>query len=179
MIEDTFGVYEVVGAFVCGVIMTMFRSKVSPSLMVIFTLIVGCLGMIPMIFAKSLTLAAMEIAVASASFAEGGLMVSLASFVHEEYGTENFGILYGAMLTFGAAGLFAADEIYFPGIFEWYAEENAQGVKYFKTYGKWNEFLFTSLAVSYAICFVLAIISHISVKRREAASSSKLAMIKF
>jgi len=51
----------------------------------------------------------MKVAVAAASFAEGGLMVSLASFCHEEYGTENFGLLYGTILSFGAAGLFAFD----------------------------------------------------------------------
>ena len=178
MIEDTFGVYEVVGAFVCGTLMTMLRSKISPSLLVIFTVLVGGLGQLPMIY-PALFSNAMQIAVASAAFAEGGLMVALASFVHEEYGTENFGILYGAMLSFGAAGLYAYDEVYFPNVFEWFAEENAKGVKYFKAYGKWNELLFSSFAATYGIVLVLAIVSHVSVKRREHTNSTKLAMVKF
>ena len=59
----------------------------------------------------------MRMAVATASFAEGGLLVCLSSFCHEEYGTELFGVIFGTMLSFGAAGLYAMDEIYFPNIF--------------------------------------------------------------
>jgi len=109
----------------------------------------------------------MRIAVATASFAEGGLLVALSSFVHEEYGTENFGILFGTMLTFGGIGLYAFDEIFFPNIFAWYAVENAYGVSYFKAYGDWNVFLFSTLAVSYFVCGILAIASHVSITRRE------------
>jgi len=69
----------------------------------------------------------MFVAAATAAFAEGGTMVALASLVHEEYGTENFGIFYGSFLTFGAIGLFAFDEIFFPNITAWYAEETKHG----------------------------------------------------
>lgn len=69
----------------------------------------------------------MLIAVGSASFAEGGLLMALASFVHEEYGTEEFGILFGSLLTFGAVGIYAFDEAFFPSVFRRYFEENAAG----------------------------------------------------
>jgi len=98
--------------------------------------LVGAIGQLAMIYPSSVTFAdPMLVAVASASFAEGGTLVALASFVHEEYGTEEFGILLGTFLSFGAVGLFAYDEVFFPNIFDWYATENASGTKYFKSYG--------------------------------------------
>ena len=180
MIQDTYGVFEVIGAVTAGGILTLFRSKVRPSLMMVFLIVIGGLGQLAMIWPDSFTIAdPMRVAVAAASFAEGGAMATLASFCHEEYGTENFGIFYGTMLSFGFAGLYAVDEIFFPSIFEWYATENAAGVHYFKSYGEWNEFLFTCLAVSYGVCAILAIISHVSVVNREIKDSSKLAMVSF
>ena len=121
----------------------------------------------------------MRTAVATASFAEGGLLVALASLVHEEYGTESFGVLYGTMLTFGGVGLYAFNEIFFPNIFDWYSVENAAGYDYFKAYGEWNVFLFSVFTVLYFICTVLAIVSHISIKRRSGGDGDKFGMIQF
>ena len=179
LIEQTYGVFEVIGATVVGTILTLFRAKVRPSLCVIFVLLIGGLGQVAMVYPNSSPVDPMILAVASAAFAEGGILVSLASFCHEEYGTENFGILFGTMLTFGAAGLYAYDAIFFPNIFEWFAEENGVGVKHFKSYGKWNEMMFSWFVGGYVICFFLAVISHISVKRRDRRDSMKLAMSKF
>ena len=121
----------------------------------------------------------MKAAVASAAFAGGGLLVALSSFVHEEFGTESFGLLFGTLTTFGAVGLYALDEVFFPNIFAWYATENVVGVYYFKEYGEWNKFLFSCVAGAYAICFFLAIFSHVSVVRRDQVNSEKLVMVKF
>jgi len=44
MIEDTFNVYEVIGAFACGSILTIFRSKFRPSLMILLVITIGMLG---------------------------------------------------------------------------------------------------------------------------------------
>lgn len=120
------------------------------------------------------------VSVATSALAEGGLFVALASFVHEEYGTENFGVLYGTMLAFGGAGLFTFDEVFFPTIFEWYATETAAGYQAFNTYGQWNVFLFSVLAVLYLLCTILAIVSHVSVQNREGGDNKKLKnMIQF
>lgn len=133
-----------------------------------------------MIWPNSFTLMEpIRMSVATASFAEGGLLVALASFCHEEYGTENFGIIFGTMMSFGAVGLFAYDELMFPNIYEWFAQETSTGGSNFKGYGEWNRFLFSTLAGGYAICFILALISHISIVRREKEEGSKLVMVKF
>ena len=121
----------------------------------------------------------MRVAVAAGSFAEGGLMVSLASFCHEEYGTEQIGILLGIMMSFGAAGLYAYDEIFFDSVYDWYAEENGAGSKVLKKYGSWNQTMFGLFAGTYLIALVLAIVSHMSVVKREKAESQKLVMVKF
>ena len=70
-----------------------------------------------MLSPSSFSFDAMQFACGSAAFAEGGMLVALASLVHEEFGTENFGLLYGTFLSFGAAGLFTFDEVFFPNIF--------------------------------------------------------------
>ena len=106
-------------------------------------------------------------------------MVALASLVHEEYGTENFGILYGSFLSFGAAGLFMLDEVFFPNVMSWFAEELPKGGQVFTSYGQWNQFLFGTLTAAYFVCVILALISHISIRNREAADSQKLVMVKF
>lgn len=91
---------------------------------------VAGLGQLAMVWPKSFTdHDPMVIAVAAGALCEGGLLVSLASFVHEEYGTESFGILFGTFLTFGAAGLYGLDEIFFPSISEWYPKEVGKGIK--------------------------------------------------
>ena len=121
----------------------------------------------------------MRLAVAAASFAEGGLMVSVASFCHEEYGTEQIGIIIGTMMTFGAFGLYALDEVFFPNIVAWYSKVDGAGTNSIKHYGQWNVTFFGSLAGLYLICLILAIISHKSVVRLEKAQGQKLAMVKF
>ena len=166
------------GATVCGTLLTLFRAKIRPTFMIVLLMIVGFLGQVTMIYPEYFD-DAMKLAVASASFVEGALMVTLASFVHEEYGTENFGLLYGTFLTFGAAGLYANDEVFFPNLVDWYSEENAVGVKYFKAYGKWNVFLFSCLSGLYFLSILLAAISHYSIKKREEAEGQKLVMVKF
>ena len=180
MIEQTFGVYQVVGAVVTGSLMTFFRSKLSPSLLIVLIVFIALFGQLAMIWPGMVTITEpMRIAVATAAFAEGGLLVALSSFVHEEYGTENFGLLFGTMLSFGGIGLYAFDEVFFPSIFAWYAEENAYGVTYFKAYGDWNVFLFTTLAVTYFIVAILAIASHVSVKNREESAGGSKIMAMF
>ena len=44
MISDTYGVFEVIGAVVMGSILTFFRSKIRPSLIVVFVLMIAGLG---------------------------------------------------------------------------------------------------------------------------------------
>ena len=179
MIEDSFNVYEVIGAFGIGLVLTLFRGTFRPSLMVLICTIVGCAGQIGMMYPDAMGFDAMQMAVQCSAFAEGGTLVALASLVHEEYGTENFGTLYGTFLSFGAVGLFALDEIFFPNVISWYGEEVPKNSQSFTSYGQWNKFVFSILAGSYFVCVLLALISHISIKSREAAEGNKLVMVKF
>ena len=173
LIGQTYSVYEVIGAVSIGSALTFFRSKVRPSLMIIFCIIIGATGQISMIWPATFSKWIDPIfpTVAAASFAEGGLMVSIASFCHEEYGTDQIGILIGTMMSFGAAGLYALNEVFFPNVFEWYSEENGAGQKVLKKYGQWNVTMFSVILTLYIISLVLAIISHRSVVRREKVES--------
>ena len=75
------------------------------------------------------------------------------------------------MMSFGAAGLYALDEVFFPNIFEWYADENGAGQKVLKKYGQWNVTMFSVILALYVICLILASISHRSVVKREKVES--------
>ena len=173
LIGQAYSVYEVIGAVSVGTMLTFFRSKVRPSLMVIFCIIIGGTGQLSMIWPATFSKWIDPIipTVAAASFAEGGLMVSIASFCHEEYGTDQIGIILGTMMSFGAAGLYALDEVFFPNVFEWYAEENGAGQKVLKHYGQWNVTMFSVILALYVLCLVLATISHRSVVKREKIES--------
>lgn len=44
MIQETYGVFEVIGACVMGSLLTFFRSKCRPSMMVVLVTLIGGLG---------------------------------------------------------------------------------------------------------------------------------------
>jgi len=44
MIEQTFGVYEVIGAVVMGSLLTFFRAKLAPSLTIVIVVMIAMLG---------------------------------------------------------------------------------------------------------------------------------------
>ena len=45
------------------------------------------------------------------AFAEGGFLVALSSYIHEHYGQLRFGVFQGHIITGGALGLIAFDEL--------------------------------------------------------------------
>ena len=176
-----------IGAVAMGSLMAMNSlmatfggaKQICKSATVVLVLFISLLGQLPMIWPSQAKefVDPMRTAVATASFAEGSLLVALASLVHEKYGAKSFGVLYGTMLTFGGVGLYAFNEVFFPSIFEWYSEESVAGYEYFKAYGQWNVFLFSVIASLYFICLILAVVSHISIRKRIEGHQEKVDMI--
>lgn len=92
----------------------------------------------------------------------GGYMVALASYVHEEYGHEQWGLIYGFFLSAGCAGLLAYNEgmIYLIQIGFGGKSKSADGMGHFDAYGSWNRLMFlitTSVAGFGLFC---AIVGH-------------------
>ena len=75
MIQETFGVYQVIGAVVMGSLLTFFRAKFSPSLIIVLVVFIALLGQLFMIWPEHVTVTEpIRITVASSAFAEGGIL---------------------------------------------------------------------------------------------------------
>ena len=111
---------------------------------------------------------AYNICLICAAWASGGILPSLCQFVHEEYGLEAFGPIYGMLLTAGSFGFYGFNEVLYAGIFEDYAvADTLGGEKELKEYGEWNQTLFGLTAGAAFIAFILTVVSHISLKTAE------------
>ena len=92
----------------------------------------------------------------------------MCALVHEEFGLEAFGPIYGMLLTAGAFGFYGFNEVLYAGIFEDYAvADTLGGEKSLKEYGEWNQTLFGLTAGAAFIAFMLTVVSHISLNRAE------------
>ena len=92
----------------------------------------------------------------------------MCALVHEEFGLEAFGPIYGMLLTAGAFGFYGFNEVLYAGIFENYAvADTLGGEKQLKEYGEWNQALFGITAGAAFIAFMLTVVSHISLNRAE------------
>ena len=110
-VERCFLVATVISAFEGGFMVTKLQTRMRPSYLIVvktFVLIVACAVMI----SPSTTTMA-KISAYCAGWALGGVLVGLAVYVHEDYGTEAFGLLYGSFLTAGGFGFYAFNEILF------------------------------------------------------------------
>lgn len=56
---------------------------------------------------------ALEISAGGTAFASSGWLVCLSIFCHREYGTEMYGPIFGSLMTAGAAGYYAFNEVLF------------------------------------------------------------------
>lgn len=53
----------------------------------------------------------LKITTGLSAFSEGGFLVALGSYVHEEYGQMHLGVFMGYIITGGAIGIFVFDEL--------------------------------------------------------------------
>ena len=96
--------------------------------------------------------------------------MALAAYIHEEFGTHSFGLLYGTLLTFGAVGFYGFNDLFLPGFFEMY-EEKFIGQKWsISEFGEWNYYLFGICAILAFISAVVTFISSYQINKRDKAS---------
>lgn len=149
-------------------------------MIIVIFMVIGFIGQAVMIWPNAFTMGdPMIFATKTAAASEGAVLVALASHVHEQYGTEKFGLIFGSMLSFGVVGLYALDEVFIENIFDMFAEVNAAGVLSFKGYGEWNVIMFSVLTGAYFICVILSIVSFILIGQQDEKESHKLVMVKF
>ena len=170
--ERFFSVIQITSCFEGGLADFVDQKKFRPtSVMIIktFFLLPASLAMInPELIPYSF-----EIAIFGAAWASGGILNSLCRFVHEEYGTDMFGVIYGSFLTAGAFGFYACNEILFAQIFDAYAEAPLGGKKQLREFGEWNQDLFGICTVGALIALICSIVTHCSMaeyKERKSTS---------
>ena len=143
-----------------GMILIFFRHHISPGgLMVVlaFLLVVSQANMLnPDIAVPTLV----KITTILSAITGGGYMVALASYVHEEYGHEQWGYIYGFILSAGCGGLLAYDEgmIYIIQTGFGGKSKAADGMGHFEAYGSWTRFMFlitTSVAGFGLFCAIM------------------------
>ena len=177
--ERTFQVVEVIGAFSIGFLLTAIRHRISPSGVICFLTLLMVPSYLVMTFPDKIPIQQpLLMTTIGVAFVSGGFLVAASAFVHEEYGTQVFGLIYGSFLTAGVAGMYGFDEVFFAGIFEMFADD-VDGVYKLTEYGVWNISIFGVCAGAAGICFLLSLINHRAVKRRDSATEDVLHMVKF
>lgn len=180
-IEGGYNVFEVVGALVFGSAIVFLRQWIRPSAMICWQLVILTYGFLIMTFPDYLSTSAAPIVttVKISALVEGGLFVSLATFVHEEYGTQCYALIFGCFMSAGAAGLYVLDQVFILTVMDKYKHELSANGLYFKANGDWNRFLFGSLAALALICFVVTLFSHWKIVKVDKEQKNKLKMIQF
>ena len=170
---------EVVGALEAGCAITFMGDRLRPHVVMCIKafLMIPCLMVMmkPEMFPH-----AFNITVFISAYSSSGWLVALSTFVHEEYGTGMFGVIFGSFLTAGAAGLFAFNEILYAQVIEGYAEYDSQGrPKPWTEYGEWNQALFGIAAGSAFMAFMVTIVSYCAQRMQRSRSLGKGMSIEF
>ena len=170
---------EVAGAFTVGILLTAIRHRLSPAGIICFLTLLLIPSFLVMTYPVEIPIEhPLLTTTIGVAFVHGGFLVAASAFVHEEYGTHAFGLIFGSFLTAGAIGMYGFDEVFFSGIFEMFADD-VDGVYKLTEYGTWNISIFGVCAVAAVVCFLLSLVNRRAVKRRDAATEDVLAMVKF
>ena len=82
-------------------------------------------------------------------------------------------------MTAGFLGLYLLDLIFFPNILEMFKDELAKNQDYFRVYGQWNEFMFSSLTILAVLGFFVTFYSLITIRKLEKINENTLKIIEF
>lgn len=109
---QAFKASELVGVCLAGLVLIFFRAYVTPAAMLILQAFVLLASQANMLNPdrESLQVPTMLLVTTClAAVAEGGYLISLCCYIHEEYGQKQFGTILGYIMSAGALGLLAFD----------------------------------------------------------------------
>jgi hypothetical protein len=118
--KRAFQTFEVVGAFLTGAFLSVFRINVSPQGLTIFNSVLLLVSQILMYFINIIPLA-MMITVILVGFASGSTFTLMGVIAHEEYGLGNINRILAILMTSAAIGIFVFDELIFDWMYESFA----------------------------------------------------------
>ena len=180
-INQAFLVFEVVGALVAGIVLIFFREFCRPSAALTWVLLLQVFGFALMIRPDAIGFVAKPIllTVKISAACEGAFFTSFGVFIHEEYGTAEYGLILSIFMTFGFLGLYLLDLIFFPNILEMFKDEVAKNQDYFKVYGQWNQYMFSSLTILAVLGLLVTFHSLVAIRKLEKINENTLKIIEF
>lgn len=110
--KELFGVFELVGTCSVGFAMTIFRAKVAPTAFLTWMTVLTLFAHLLLYVNLEMSL---SVGTALASFATGGMLTVIVTFVHEEYGPTAYATVFNALLTAAFFG-FVAFELSFDAV---------------------------------------------------------------
>lgn len=105
---------ELVGVMVVGLVLIFIRARITPAFLMIITCFIQVVAQANMLNPgrdESISTETLLVITTSLSaFSIGGFLVSLCTYIHEEYGQKQWGVIFGSILAPGALGILAFDE---------------------------------------------------------------------
>lgn len=150
--KRTFQTFEVVGAFLTGAFLSVFRINASPQALTIVNSFLLVASQILMFFI-SYSSAALMLANVLVGFLSGSTFTIMGVIAHEEYGIGNISRILAMLMTASAVGILVFEEFVFDWMYAFFATQNDRA--YMKDYGKWNKqiFLITLVSSGFALLF--------------------------
>lgn len=162
--QRTYQIFEILGAFVTGVFLSLFRIYVSPYAILMFNTFLLVASQILMYFIDLSSLA-LFIAVVIVAFVSGSTFTLAGQVAHEDYGSKHYNKILGIFMTGAAFGILIFDELVFDQFYYWFSShEEAQN---YKVYGKWNKYIFIVSILSSSMAFIMAIGSYVKTRKND------------
>jgi len=171
-----FQVCQAFGAMASGLKLSLMRSWFTPSVFMAVTMAYSAIAQGLLIYADSCEWMLL-IATGLSAACSGGLLSQIASYVHEELGTADFGKIYGSFATAACLGLLIFDECLFSRMFDEFADDSTD-IHGYLHYGDWNKYLFGVTCVLSVLATIFGFMGHwISSKR--SSKKGVFGMVKF
>jgi len=162
--KRVFQILEVCGSFVTGVFLSLFRIYVSPYALLMVNAFLLVASQVLMFFISVFGLAQF-VATIIVGFNSGSTLVCLAAIAHESYGKKYLNVVLGYMLTGVAVGFFLFDVLIFDQLYGFFATE--ADVKYQKSYGKWNKYIFLVSLLASIIALLMSIGGYLKTRKSD------------
>eukprot|EP00347_Sterkiella_histriomuscorum_P000271 403376522 len=174
--QRSFQIFEIVGSFTTGVILSLFRIHVSPYALLLMNTVLLIASQVLMFFVN-ISSAALFISVVLVAFISGSSFVLAGQVAHEDYGEKHFGKILGIFMTAGAFGLLIFDQLIFDQLYYWFSTQD--GVSSYKSYGKWSNAIFMVTIVSSGLAFIMALGAYLKTRKSDGNKDKIAEFVKF
>ena len=154
--------YEVLGAFTTGLFLSFFRIHISTyALFMVFNFFLVT-SQVLMFFIDTIPLSNF-IAVVMVAFISGGSFTLAGIIAHEDYGAKHYNKILGVFMTGAAVGILIFDQLVFGLFFNMFSD----GTNNYKSYGKWNKYIFIVCILSSVISLIMSVGAFLKTRKHD------------